>query len=104
MFTILRRWMIAVLLAAWSFPTAAEAGAPNRVPAPIAESAPATERARGEGAGTAPDQAGDETQRYAAREEQAQALRDFQGGSASIYIGGGALTVILLVILIVILV
>lgn len=104
MFTILRRCAIAVLFAAWSFPTAAVGGSPNRLPAPVAESAPATERARGEGAGTAPDHAGDEAQSYAAREKQAPALQEFQGGSASIYIGGGALTVVLLVILIVILI
>jgi hypothetical protein len=41
---------------------------------------------------------------YASREAAAPALGDFRGGDAGIYIGGGALSVLVIVLLIVLLV
>ncbi len=47
----------------------------------------------------------DEAQGYASRESSAKGLESFRGGEgASLYIGGGALTVALLIVLIVILI
>ncbi len=87
MASIFRRIVVAALLAAWSFP--AMAAAPETQPAPLVE---ATHSARTVAPST-------EAARYAAREEQAPANQNFQGG-AYIYIGGGVLAVALIVLLI----
>src|SRR5437868_10166450 len=100
MTTILRRAVVVALLAAWTFPAAgfartadppATAPPPSR-PVPAASDRPVA---------AAPASA---SQTYAQREQQSRGLEDFRGGEASIYIGGGALTVLLLILLIVILV
>ncbi len=46
--------------------------------------------------------AGAEAAQYAAREQQAPANQNFQGGGVSIYIGGGVLTAALIILLILI--
>ena len=93
MASILRRIAVAALLAAWSFPAAAATPAQPQT-APIVERA---ESARSVNTST-------EAAQYAAREQQAPANQNFQGGGVSIYIGGGVLTAALLILLIVILV
>ena len=45
-----------------------------------------------------------DAQGYAAREKQSAGLQDFKGGEGYIYIGGGVLTAVLLILLILILV
>jgi len=92
MASILRRIVVAALLAAWSFPAAAATTAPSQ-PAPIVEKA---EIARSVSASA-------EAAEYAAREQQAPANQNFQGG-AYLYIGGSVLAAALLILLIVILV
>lgn len=101
MASFFRRTVIAVLLAAWSFPAAAaSARAETGSPAPI--TATATQTSTGGGAAEAVASA--VAQGYAAREKQAQGLQDFRGGEAYVYIGGSVLTAALLVLLILILV
>lgn len=46
-----------------------------------------------------PSAASTDAARYAAREQQAGERQDFRGGGASLYIGGSALTVALIIIL-----
>jgi hypothetical protein len=43
-----------------------------------------------------------DAEHYAAREKQSPKASEFKGGSQGIYIGGGALTIVLIVLLIVI--
>jgi hypothetical protein len=101
MASMFRRAVIAVLLAAWSFPAAAAGlGPETKGPAPIVESTGAPARSQSTGTVTVADEA----QGYAAREQQTKNLNDFRGGEGYLYIGGGALTVALLVLLILILV
>lgn len=92
MASILRRIVVAALLAAWSFPAAA-ATTPQPQPAPIVEQ---SQVARSANTST-------EAAQYATREQQAPANENFQGGGVSIYIGGGVLTAALIILLIVIL-
>jgi hypothetical protein len=99
MASILRRTVVAILLAVWSFPAAASTGTETGTPAPITSPATGT-RSASTGAGAASSDA----QQYAAREKQTQGLQDFQGGEGYIYIGGGVLTAVLLVLLILILI
>lgn len=97
MTSILRTVVVAVLLAAWSFP----AGAATNEGSARQSRAQVTELAGGAGASrTATEQA----QGYAEREQQKPDLQNFQGGEGYVYIGGGVLTVVLLVLLILILV
>ncbi len=91
MASTLRRIVVAALLAAWSFPAMAATG--ETQPAPIVAQA---ETASAAGRTTA---ASSDTSQYAAREQQAPANQNFQGG-AYIYIGGGVLAVALIVLLI----
>ena len=93
MASILRRIVVAALLAAWSFPAAAATTAPAQS-ASIVEKA---QTARSANVST-------EAAQYAAREQQAPANQNFQGGGVSIYIGGGAVAVALLILLIVVLI
>jgi uncharacterized ion transporter superfamily protein YfcC len=104
MTAILRRAVVVALLAAWTFPAASfartadpPAAAPPSRPAPVASGS-------AEAASTAPVPAS-ASQTYAQREKQSRGLEDFRGGEVvGIYIGGGALTVLLFILLIVILV
>ena len=68
--------------------------------APAAQTAPAAVAAPSENqpSGTASRESGDAT-RYAEREKSAGTQEDFRGGAASIYIGGSALTIALIIIL-----
>ena len=97
MTSILRTVVVAVLLAAWSFPAVA---ATNEGRAGQSR-AQVTEVAGGAGASRP---ATDQAQRYAEREQQKPDLQNFQGGEGYVYIGGGVLTAVLLILLILILV
>ena len=90
MASILRRIVVAALLAAWSFPAAAAPA--QSQPTPIVAQAPSarTVDTRSEAA------------QYAEREQQAPVNQNFQGGGVSIYIGGGVLTAALIILLIII--
>jgi len=89
----------ALLVALLGAPSIAAARTTRGVPAAVAQ-APARRVAPAPVAATAAD-ASD----YAAREAAAPALGQFEGGdSAGIYIGGSALTVVLIVLLIVIII
>jgi len=87
--SILRRIVVAALLAAWSFPAAAATTSQSQ-PVPIVEQAQVARSANTAG----------EAAQYAAREKQAPANENFQGGGVSIYIGGGVLTAALIILLI----
>jgi hypothetical protein len=88
----------ALLLALLGVPSVARAANTREVPV-VVDEAPA--RSLAEPARS--DDAAAEASHYAAREAAAPALGKFKGGGAGIYIGGSALTVILVVVLIVIL-
>jgi hypothetical protein len=53
-------------------------------------------------AGT-PEQANEQTLRYAAREAETPQLATFEGGSAGVYIGGSTVAVVLIIVLLVVL-
>jgi hypothetical protein len=101
--TQIKRVVVAVLLAVWSFPALSSA-APNRgenaeeakLPAAVTETA--APRA-GAPAQSAP--ADSETQKLAQREQQTPDLQNFRGGGVSIYIGSGALLVAVIILLII---
>ena len=97
----IRRLVVAVLLAVWSFPAISSA-APNpnqgTLPAAVTETA----AQRGETpAQSAPAPANSEVQKLADREKQTPDLQDFRGGGVSIYIGSGALLVVIIILLII---
>ena len=73
MASILRRIVVAALLAAWSFPAAAATAAQSQ-PAPIVEQGPDRRAAL---------TASTEAAQYAAREQQAPANQNFQGGGVA---------------------
>jgi hypothetical protein len=100
--TQLRRLVVAVLLAIWSFPAVSQA-APNRtdgntLPAAVTERAAQRTSVPAQSA-QAP--ASSETSRLAERERQTPDLEDFKGGGVSIYIGSGALLVVIIILLII---
>ena len=104
MVTILRRLVVMTLLAVWTFPAASFADTGAGRPATEAQPSPFVEHeSRGRAAETAPA-AATPSQTYAQREQQSQQLQDFRGGDVAIYLGGGALTILLIVLLILILV
>jgi hypothetical protein len=87
-----------LLVALCGAPSIAQAGINREGPAAVGE-APRVGLFEGAPAGAPPGEASD----YAAREAAAPALGQFKGGDgAGIYIGGSALTVVLIVLLIVI--
>jgi hypothetical protein len=96
---VLRRSVVLVLLAVWSFPAAGMASSGNET----AQSAPRGAQSSGRSSVQAPA-APAEAQQYAERERQARELENFRGGDVGIYIGGGALTIVLIVLLILLLV
>jgi hypothetical protein len=100
MTSIIRRVVVAVLLAAWSFPAAAATNESNQSRTPV------TEAASSSGASTASrtTPVSEQAQGYAQREQQKPDLQNFQGGEGYVYIGGSVLTVVLLILLILILV
>jgi hypothetical protein len=88
----------ALLVALLGAPSIAQAGTIRQAPAAVAE-APGGRAARSAPVHESPVEARD----YAAREAAAPALGQFEGGDgAGIYIGGSALTIVLIVLLIVI--
>ena len=93
----IQRLVIALLLGIWCFPAVSFAA-----PLPTA-SAVVGSRAS---SGAAQAQPATQTEGVAldAREKESRELQNFQGGAAYVYIGGGAVTFLLLVILILILV
>jgi hypothetical protein len=104
MIAFIRRTVVLGLLVAWSLPGAAFAGTNDESTgaAGSARTAAAESSERAPAATTgAPSSA---AQQYAEREQGAKNLESFQGGGLSIYIGGGAVTAILIVLLILILV
>ena len=103
MASFLRNAVIAALLAAWSFPAAAAGvGTETNGPAPVVATSGAPARAARATAWSSPRP--NRPREDAAREKQATGLQDFKGGEGYIYIGGGALTAALIVLLILILV
>jgi hypothetical protein len=101
----LNRLVVILLLAVWSFPATGLAfgenprSAAGRTPA----SAVVAETAAGRSAAGGSAATASETRQYAEREKQARNLEQFDGGNVSIYIGGGVLTVVLLIVLILVL-
>jgi hypothetical protein len=91
----IRGIVVAALLAVWCFPAIGSARSLPPEPAPPALSVPNGAAA----AATAPG--GADAASLAAREHQAPDLQDFKGGGVSIYIGSGALLVIVIVLLII---
>jgi hypothetical protein len=96
MASILRRVVVAALLAAWTFPAASALAEPQAAPI-VSEAQTSSVAARGQ---VAPSS---EAAGYAAREQQSPANQNFQGG-AFIYIGGSVLAAALVVLLILVLV
>ena len=100
MTSMIRSVVVAVLLAAWSFPAAAATNESSQSRAPVTETTSSSGASNASRATTASEQA----QGYAQREQQKPDLQNFQGGEGYVYIGGSVLTVVLLVLLILILV
>jgi hypothetical protein len=109
--TAFRRVVVALLLSIWAFPAVswakaeavASPGPAPSAPAPRAPTAP-TPSAPAPSTGRTGLALAVELAALAAREQQARELQDFRGGeSVSIYIGGGALTVVAIILLIVLL-
>ena len=98
MTSILRRVVVAALLAAWSLPAMAATNESNV----RGTEAPALAQASGSAAARTGSSSSNEAQGYAAREKQLQGLQDFQGGDGYIYIGGGALTLVVIILLLLI--
>jgi hypothetical protein len=103
--TAFRKVVVAILLSVWTFPAVSWAKSEAAVPPPV-QSAPAP-RAPVPAAAT-PTTARTglalalELAALEAREQQAQPLRNFRGGeSVTIYIGGGAVMLAALILLIV---
>jgi hypothetical protein len=97
--TYLRRLVVVLLLAVWSFPATGLARGEAQDNQAQSGRAPSVDlNGRGGAAATA-----SESQQYSQREKQSQDLEQFTGGSA-IYISGGVVTVLLLVIIIILLV
>jgi len=96
----LRKIVVAVLLAVWTFP-AVSGAAPNRNEGRLPPAVTDTSAARtGSHAGQqAP--ASREAQTLAQREQQTPELQDFRGGGVSIYIGSGALLIVIIILLII---
>ncbi len=93
--TLFKPFVAAVLVTVLGGPALAEA---RPQPPVAAEQAAATESAQ-----PARKQTADDAARYAARETKAQNLEQFKGGAA-IYIGGTALAVALVIVLLVLLI
>jgi hypothetical protein len=89
----LRRAVVIVLLGVWCFP-ATGWSAPT---APVHRAAPSAQESPGTSAAS-------EAAALAARERQAPALQNFEGGGVSIYIGSGVLAVVVIVLLLIILI
>jgi hypothetical protein len=92
---MIRRLVVAVLLAIWAFPAA---GFANSGPAsPPVATAPATSMAA-----TSARTENAEVAALAAREKQAQNqnLTDFKGGAVYVYVGSGVVLVLVIILII----
>src|SRR5512140_3271596 len=90
------RWLaLAVVLALGAIPTGAWAKAPGQISAQVSPARPATPVPMPTEARTS------QGQEYASREASAASQAKFEGGSTVIWIGGGTLVIVLLVVLIV---
>src|SRR5690242_1259978 len=101
----LKKFVIVTLLAVWTFPAVSQA-AP--VPAPVsspARTAPASSTELSpEVLALANMLAGpSESNDLAAREKQAPNLQNYKGGAVEVYIGSGAVLVLIIVLLIILL-
>jgi hypothetical protein len=95
----IRRLVVTVLLAVWSFPAISSAAPnPNQGTLPAAVIETAAQRSEPPAA-----PANGEAQKLAEREKQTPDLQDFRGGGVSIYIGSGALLVVVIILLILLL-
>jgi len=105
----LKKFVIITLLAVWTFPAvgqAAPARTPVNAPSTPAQTAPAkTTELSPEVLALANMLAGNptESQDLAAREKQAPNLPDYKGGAVEIYLGSGAVLVLIIVLLIILL-
>jgi len=104
----LKKFVIITLLAVWTFPAVSQAApvqAPASVPSTPAQSAPAKTELTPEVLALANMLAGNptESQDLAAREKQAPNLQDYKGGAVEIYLGSGAVLVLIIVLLIILL-
>jgi hypothetical protein len=91
----IRGIVVAALLSVWCFPAISSA---RSLPP---EAAPSALSIANGSAAVAPASRSAEAASLAAREQQARDLQDFKGGGVSIYIGSGALLVIVIVLLII---
>jgi len=93
--TMIRRLVVAVLLAIWTFPAVgfakSEPVSPSAVSAPVTSTAATSNRT---------DNA--EVAALMAREQQAQNqnLPDFKGGAVYVYLGSGAVLVLVIILII----
>jgi hypothetical protein len=107
--TAFRRVVVALLLSIWAFPAVSWAKAeavatPGPAPSAPAPRAP-TPSAPAPSTGRTGLALAVELATLAAREQQARELQDFRGGEGvNIYIGGGALMVVAIILLIVLIV
>lgn len=85
-----------VAVALFAVPPAAAFAAPAATPSPA--SAPA----QGPAADPTVPAAPADDEQYAAREAKDKSAAEFEGGDATLYIGGGAVTVLLIVLILVI--
>jgi hypothetical protein len=92
----LRRLVVTILLGVWSFPAV---NAANAAPAPSAALAPRSPV----GPARTELSTARETDELAAREQQSPNLANFRGGGVSIYIGSGAVLVLLIILLVILL-
>jgi hypothetical protein len=97
--TTMKRVVVAVLLAVWSFPAVSLARStpsdPPAFPALVTGKAARGDRPK--------DQASAEASALAGRERQAADLQDFRGGGVTIYIGSGVLLIVVIVLLVLLL-
>ena len=93
--TMMRRLVVAVLLASWTFPAAgfakSEPASPPAATAPASSMAPTSTRSENA-----------EVAALTAREKQAQNqnLTDFKGGAVYVYLGSGAVLVLVIILII----
>lgn len=94
----LRTIVVGVLLGVWFTPAV---GSAAQLSSGAGEAASQGAAARSAGAATPLAPSSSEARAFAAREKQSPELENFKGGGVSIYIGSGALLVIVIVLLII---
>ncbi len=103
-----KKFVIVTLLAVWTFPAvgqASPASAPVNAPSAPAQTAPVSStKLSPEVLALANTLAGEtESSDLAARERQAPNLPDYKGGAVEIYLGSGAVLVLIIILLIILL-